>query len=214
MQNMENKVVASKIGDIRKELSARMVPVRITDDGVVCDLIMSEGYYIGETQNGKRHGKGTMYYTDGSTCEGDWADDKGNGEMTYKSQDGTVIYQGQVQNGRYNGKGLFVDMRHKRIYKGEFVDSLYEGRGRLYNLKKELLYEGDWKSGKQCGQGKSYFLGELYYEGEWKDGEANGMGTNYNNVGCPQYTGLWKDGKPVDTDSRINRASKEYLDNN
>jgi len=38
---------------------------------------------MGDVKNGKRDGKGTMYYANGSTYEGEWKDDKRAGTGTF-----------------------------------------------------------------------------------------------------------------------------------
>lgn len=211
---MKEDIVASKIEDIRNTLRSHMFPICLTKDGIICDLILQDGYYIGETLNGLRNGKGVMHYSDGRTCEGDWSQGQAYGEVVLKNKEGKIIYQGHIVNGRFDGKGILADQRAKQIYEGEFKDSLYHGYGRLFNLKKELLYEGDWKKGKRCGKGISYVQGKRSYEGEWRDGQPNGQGSSFDEEGNVLYCGTWKDGFVLDTDSRIIKASKEFLDNN
>lgn len=212
---MGKDIVAIKMRAIREKLrNSQIKSVRILEDGTICDLILPDGYYIGETQDGLRSGKGTMHYSDGRTCEGDWSQGQANGEVVLKNKDGKIIYQGHIANGRFNGKGILADQRAKRIYEGEFKDSLYHGYGRLFNLKKELLYEGSWERGKQCGQGISYVQGKRSYEGNWSDGKPNGQGSSFDEEGNVLYSGTWKDGAVMDTDSRIIKASKEYINKN
>ena len=214
MLYMQKDIVVSKMEDIRRELYSRMSPVRISKDGIICDLILPDGYYIGDTRAEQRHGKGTMYYSDGKTCEGNWANDQANGKVVLKSKEGKIIFKGNMVNGLANGKGVMVNLRFRQYYEGEFQESLYHGFGKLFNSKHELLYEGNWAAGKQCGQGISYVKGKRSYEGEWKDGMPNGQGISYDENGNILYSGEWKDGIIVDKNSRMNKASKENIDKN
>lgn len=210
---MGKDIVESKMEDVRNELRSRMTPVYLTKDGVLCDLLMPEGYYIGETRNGLRHGRGTMYYSDGKTCTGDWANGQANGDVDLKSKDGKTIYKGQMVNGLANGKGVMANARTRQYYEGEFKDSVYHGYGRLYNSNKELLYEGSWEEGKQSGHGTSYVGGKRSYEGDWKNGRPDGQGTSFGEDGAVLYSGEWKEGGAADKGSRINKAAKEAIDN-
>jgi hypothetical protein len=47
--------------------------------------------YIGEYRNGRRHGFGTMYYSDGSVYYGDWYDDEKHGAGAFIFADGEVV---------------------------------------------------------------------------------------------------------------------------
>ncbi len=211
---MDKDIVASQMENILHDLRSHMAPVRLTEDGVLCDLLMPEGYYTGETRNGLRHGKGTMHYSDGKTCTGDWANGQANGEVEFKSKDGKIIYKGQMVNGLANGKGVMVNTRSRQYYEGEFKDSLYHGYGKLYKANNELLYEGFWENGKQTGHGTSYVGGKRSYVGDWKNGRPDGQGTSFSEDGAILYSGTWKEGGAVDKDSRIDKAAKEAMNNN
>ena len=42
-------------------------------------IFKNKSRYIGEYENGKKHGQGIFYYPDGSRYEGSWIDDVRNG---------------------------------------------------------------------------------------------------------------------------------------
>ena len=74
--------------------------------------------------NGKKYGKGTMTYSNGANkYEGDWKDDKKNGQGTYIFPDGEK-------------------------YEGEFNDDNFNGQG-TYTFPDGEKYEGDWKDDKK-----------------------------------------------------------------
>ncbi|XP_054970935.1 radial spoke head 10 homolog B isoform X5 [Pan paniscus] len=82
--------------------------------------------YIGHWCNGKRHGKGSIYYNQEGTCwyEGDWVQNikKGWGVRCYKSGN---------------------------IYEGQWEDNMRHGEGRMRWLTTNEEYTGRWERGIQ-----------------------------------------------------------------
>ena len=99
---------------------------------------------------------------------GEWKNGKSNGQGTWYSPDGIVMYFGGYKEGMFHGIGT------------QFLPGIFK-------------YEGEYKYGKRHGQGiMTYFNGGTYV-GEFKDGERNGQGTiTYPNG--RKYVGEWKDG--------------------
>ena len=102
--------------------------------------------YVGEQEDDKRAGQGTITYADGRKYVGEWQNDKQHGQGTYTFADGSK-YVGEYQDDKRHGQGTltFADGR-----KGE----------------------GGWKDGKPNG----YFIeynadGSIDREGIFKDGE-------------------------------------------
>ena len=81
----------------------------------------SNGTYEGEIKNGKREGKGIMYYNDGNRYEGEFKNGQreGKGIMYYKDGD---RYEGEFKNGKKHGKGIYYynngDREMGDYYKG------------------------------------------------------------------------------------------------
>ena len=88
--------------------------------------------YVGEFKNGKKHGQGTQTWSDGDKYEGEHKDGKRNGQGTMTYSDGRK-YVGGVKNGRWHGKGVSTALDGQRWY---------------------TLYEWEWEKGKFHGQGK------------------------------------------------------------
>lgn len=72
--------------------------------------------YIGQKQNGLRHGRGKMLFEDGCIYEGEWECNQMSGQgihytphipgiLFYPS--GQVAYQGQWSHDQFNGSGTF-----------------------------------------------------------------------------------------------------------
>lgn len=102
--------------------------------------------YEGETQNGKRHGKGKYTWADGDTYEGDWKDGKRCGR-------GKVIQYGKSPSG---------ETYMKYSYDGEWLDSKEHGHGICVEgdfgwEKMDKVFEGEWVNGKRQGRFVWYF---------------------------------------------------------
>jgi len=80
--------------------------------------------YVGETKNGKRHGKGTMYYDIGDIYVGDYYNDVKEGKGIYYHKNGDR-YEGDYKNGAAEGKGIYYyrngDREMGDYYYGEKV---------------------------------------------------------------------------------------------
>ena len=105
--------------------------------------------YVGQMQNEKRHGEGTMTYAEGNDTErveyvGAWKDDQPNGEGTMVWVDG-----------------------HK--YVGAWMDDKKHGQGTL-TCADGSKYVGEWKDGKSHGQGTHTWPNGNTYVGVWKNG--------------------------------------------
>uniref|UniRef100_A0A6C0K1G5 Ubiquitin-like domain-containing protein n=1 Tax=viral metagenome TaxID=1070528 RepID=A0A6C0K1G5_9ZZZZ len=139
---------------------------------------------------GKRHGKGTMTYLDGSIYKGEWENDQrhGKGKLIYANGES---YEGEWKDDKRDGKGKMT-FPSRGSYEGDWKDNKMDGKGkRIY--WPGYFYEGDWKEDKKDGKGKLTFPCGGYYEGEWKDNQRHGRGieTSPSRV----YEGEWKEDK-------------------
>ena len=114
--------------------------------------------YEGEYLNGKRNGKGRIYY--------------GNNLPTLK-------YEGEFSNGKKHGKGIEYDIDKHLKYEGEFLNGKKHGKGKEYIYKftftlygkyieqNYLLFEGEYFNDYKV-KGKEYYAnGKLKFEGEY-----------------------------------------------
>lgn len=132
-----------------------------------------EGSYDGNYKNGKKHGKGTFIWADGSRYEGEWRNDMRYGIGTYTWPDGD-IYTGEWENNRINGYGTFKS-------------------------KSGFEYTGEWKDDKHNGFGKYILPNGNEYTGEFKEGIKQGVGVMKNADGTV-IKGIWEDGFYVPCD--------------
>ena len=160
--------------------------------------------YEGECENGKPHGKGTMFYADNRLYIGEWYSGikHGYGLLTQKNGD---QYEGSFVNDKYNGKGTYYNHNGDR-YVGEWKDDVLHGLCTVYR-KDGSHSTAMWENGKQTVQLPEEVLADSdvkihtinygsgdKYVGEYKDGKRNGYGTYCFSIGA-KYIGHWKDDK-------------------
>jgi hypothetical protein len=112
------------------------------------------GYYIGQTKNGKAHGKGICFWKKGkkhdSVYQGQWVSNKMHGYGKINNING-FEYKGRYENGKKDGYGKMIFGKGKNegaVYKGQFKNDKRDGLGVLIS-KNRNVYEGSWIKGKQ-----------------------------------------------------------------
>ena len=111
--------------------------------------------YEGDWFQGKRHGKGTLYYRSGEVYKGDFVLDKchGMGQYTYANGD---VHYGEWFNGKKQGKGILV-VKGKRcnVFSGFWSEDSREGLGTIFWTDSGYKYVGEWvKDQVRCGEVK------------------------------------------------------------
>ena len=97
-----------------------------------------------------------------------------NSETIYHDQEKTKKkYEGEIKDGKYNGRGILYDFSGKIEYNGYFKDNKYEGYGREYNFyDNKLKYEGFFSNYKYNGKGILYYKNDkIFFCGIFKDDE-------------------------------------------
>ena len=142
-------------------------------------------YYLGEFKKGNNlpNGKGIKYNPDGSILyEGDFVDGKFEGKGRYNYANGKYFI-GEYKKGLRNGIGIIYYSDGRVNYESNYVDDKREGVGKFF-LEDGSLYIGQWKNGLFNGKGKEYYPnGKLRYIGDYVDGKREGIG---------KY--VWRDG--------------------
>ena len=120
----------------------------------------------------------------------------GKGRMTWTDDNGKGdVYEGEFKDGYRHGKGIYKYYNSGSIYNGQWNMGVQEGWGVV--KYKDSFYEGEWKNDKRNGKGKYTWIdgdwkGDVY-EGEFKDGYRHGKGVyKYNNGNV--YDGEWNQG--------------------
>lgn len=97
-------------------------------------------------QNGRRHGKGTLFYANGNELRADFVDGvpHGIGEMRFKNGD---VYEGEFRNGTAHGRGRLT--RHN--------GQIYEARFDFFSALLAQTTQGQWANDKMEGQGVYHY---------------------------------------------------------
>ncbi|XP_065805550.1 radial spoke head 10 homolog B [Labrus bergylta] len=142
--------------------------------------------YIGQWDQGKRHGKGEVYYNRDKTSwyKGDWVKNnrEGCGVRCYPSGN---IYSGEWKNNLRHGEGKMRWTQLGEEYVGMWQNGIQHGRGtHTWILRRadgsqytqSNQYTGDFVHGQRHGQGAFKYAGGAIYEGEWRDNKKHGKG--------------------------------------
>jgi|GEM_PF-3734116 len=123
------------------------------------------------------HGQGTMHYTNGLTCTGNWEKGYLNGrDIVCESEQYTFV--GEYDTGKRISGDLFFT--HGASYNGKFQDFAYHGFG-TYTYANGDILEGEWfEDDLQDGgtrvkfrtKGDSWSSAEVYV-GDWELGDFN-----------------------------------------
>ena len=120
-----------------------------------------------------------LFESNNSKYEGEWKDNRydGNGKTTLST--GLVAYDGEWKEGKCDGAGKF-QWASGATYEGEWKAGTMEGKG-TYRLESGNVYTGEWKGGQRHGWGKHIIAVRpkvsSEYEGEWVDDQRIGRGT-------------------------------------
>ena len=150
------------------------------------------GSYIGQSKDGKPHGKGKMVFANGDEYDGGWKDGKMHGEGVCEYANGSV-YKGAWENGKMNGRGEVVFANGNK-YEGEWKHGKKHGKGRWIWHNNGDEYDGEWKGDKMNGMGTFKGKDGMLFEGEYKDGIPQGRGLRKRADGSVEEF-EWKGGK-------------------
>ena len=123
----------------------------------------------------------------GFKYEGEFKNDKFNGQGTWSKPDGQK-YIGEFKDGERNGQGTSTYTGGGK-YVGEFKDDLPNGQGTL-TFPGGTKYVGEFKDGPFNGQGTYTWADGQKYVGEFKDGLNDGKGVLFKVNGEIQ-SGTW-----------------------
>ena len=157
--------------------------------------------YIGEWEEGRRHGKGIIYYECGNNDEsdqyynGDWVNGKreGSGICVFENGD---EYNGEWKNDCKHGKGIIRWKSFNEIYYGQWEHDKPHGDG-IHLICNQGVSIDDVSIEQLEGQHNFTTLNGLnWYFGHFENGQRHGMGV-YNYSNGSQYKGEWMENKKV-----------------
>ena len=122
--------------------------------------ICKEYIYEGNFHNDLKDGKGRIkYFQTGDLYEGEFKDDKINGQGTYIWKN-KCQYTGEFKNGEMNGEGKFT-WPNGSEYEGDYVKGIREGFG-TFTWSNGKVFKGVFKRGKPKGKGIVEYGGIKY----------------------------------------------------
>jgi len=109
----------------------------------------------------------------------------------------SITWSGPCKDGYAEGEGVAQWLKAKKPtqkkYEGEMQAGFMNGKG-VFTFSNGDRFEGTFKNGSLNGQGKASWFNKNKYEGEWRDGYPNGTGT-YIWADGKRYAGQWVNGK-------------------
>lgn len=109
-----------------------------------------------------------------------------------------VFCNGEWRNDKLHGKGR-LELVGVFIYEGELKEGRIEGKGRQFMLRadnKEVyeVYSGLFKADQREGVGKSIKMCGYLYNGEWKGNKPHGSGLERRPACCVEQRWEWEAG--------------------
>lgn len=135
----------------------------------------------------ERHGYGVNVWKSGTVYQGEWLDDRMNGQGCFWYYNGDV-YVGQVQGNKACGFGVYITNNGSR-YEGMWLDDLQEGEGQEL-WPDGSKYIGSYKRGEQHGFGIWIWPDGSAYKGGWFERAMSGQGA-YQWPDGLTYQGQW-----------------------
>ena len=158
-------------------------------------MIGKNSYYEGEFVHGEITGKGKRVFSNGSVYEGDFKLGEFCGKGKYIDKITNEVYEGDWEDNKRNGEGV-LSLPDGTTYSGSFVNHKRNGFGK-YTSSSGNQYEGQWVDNKIEGKGKMVYANGDMYEGEFVDGKKQGVGTIVWVDSGLSVTGEWKDDKCI-----------------
>lgn len=133
-----------------------------------------------------RNGRGKFYYQDGGYYEGQWRNNKMDGEGRLYYEGGKLAYEGSWAQDEFNGAGKVyndnpVELHESfdftnfelledywEYYEGMLVRDTKEGRGKI-KLSNGEFFEGDFHNDRIQGFGKFTTRENKVIEGIWRE---------------------------------------------
>lgn len=163
--------------------------------------------YNGQFRDGKIHGDGILYFSNGNKYVGAWINQyrEGKGKMVFYNGD---VYKGNFRKSKFSGKGT-IQFKNGDKYEGQWRNDLQNGDGKYYYSNGDR-YEGHFNNGKLDGQGTMFYKDGAKYVGQWKTNYKDGKGAFYKSSG-EKIAGLWLSGKFVGDGENQAIASDESI---
>lgn len=148
--------------------------------GIWRQVVVGEGkglVHEGGYCEGERHGPGTTRYPDGGVLKATWEHGAVKGKAHWMTSHGAV-YDGEFVNDKREGEGTYSfaeDEEEGGVYVGSWKDGYAHGQGRRI-FADGTMYEGEWRNGSMNGRGVQFLPSGLTYEGQFRASLKHGSG--------------------------------------
>uniref|UniRef100_A0A7S1QV67 Uncharacterized protein n=1 Tax=Neobodo designis TaxID=312471 RepID=A0A7S1QV67_NEODS len=140
------------------------------------------------SDDGKRHGKGILWWPNGNVYAGEWAAGAMCGSGTFHYAAEGDRYTGGFQDDKKHGGGKYT-FANGNSYGGEFACDKRHGRGK-YSWMCGDEYDGEWLEGRMHGQGVTAYANGNKYVGSFVEDRREGRGRLTCTDGL-SYDGEW-----------------------
>ncbi len=123
--------------------------------------------YEGNYRDGLRTGYGRMKYPNGDLYEGEWFENKMQGEGTYSYKKSGDIYSGAWRLGKKHGQGRYEYGADSSMLVGTWESGTITTGA--WELKGAGVYDGNFKLGRPYGPGKFSFTSGLTQTGVFEE---------------------------------------------
>lgn len=121
--------------------------------------------YEGNFKDNMKHGVGKMTFPNGDTYEGQWVENKIQGEGSYVYKKSDDVYSGTWLDGKKHGKGRYEYSADQSILFGQWeAGQITTGK---WELKGAAVYDGEFKLGRPVGAGQFTFASGLVQTGNY-----------------------------------------------
>ena len=174
--------------------SSNLPTCRGRDDSLWTNCLGDRYGYVGEYQQGKRTGWGTLTFTDGRK------------------------YVGEFYVGAFQGEGTLFSANGTVVNSGIWIWNVFQGEGRKQKNNIEESMRSSLPKCPASGTNDNCFGTETYgsgnkYVGEFKDGSYHGKGVLLSVKGEIIKSGLWIDGELKEQQNNLVSISPNTLDN-
>ena len=111
---------------------------------------------------------------------------------------GTLIYEGDILNGKFDGYGTLYNNGGKEVYQGDFSQGSYNNYGTQYANDGSISYQGQTLYGVKDGFGSEILSNGYKYNGNYSNGLRTGWGVMADSNNNTLYAGTWDGDKPAD----------------
>lgn len=131
-----------------------------------------EGYWRADVL----HYKGRIIQLNGDVYEGDIVNGKKEGRGRYTCREIKSEYEGEWKADKKDGEGVELFSDNGSQYTGSFVEGVKHGKGVL-RWSDGSWYEGDFHNDLLEGEGHYVWADHREYKGQWKGSQMHGVGS-------------------------------------